>query len=214
MSRETSDLADDTTDLNVGGYSRSAARGSAKKIETMEKLQEINNARSTLVREHSQEIEDQVRDGIINGSSKKHYPDEPNQGYAGALVYRSSNTMNLTATHETKELTQSYAGGSGQRRLDIKENFNASDWRHRRIAPMKTSKTFKNEAEIDTYSDDEDVPMADEAPTVPATKEPVNKEFPNYSPFVLDLMKKHPKMSEKVNQAPKRKTALDMWPDL
>lgn len=44
-------------------------------------------------------------------------------------------------------------------------------------------------------------------------KEDKKDAAPATSSFILDLMAKHPEMSERVNAAPKRRTAMDMWDD-
>lgn len=166
LTQDTFGLAQDTLDLNINSYSKSSTRGSIKRIETMEKLQEITKARSTLVREHSQDIQEQVRHGIINGSRKKLNLDELIQESANKPPPRRSTMSSLAATMDDYKL--------------------------------------------DTGNDVEDLPMVEEETL--AVQSPNTKEFENYSPFILDMMKKHPKMMEKVNAAPKRKTALDMWP--
>jgi hypothetical protein len=222
LGRETFDLAQDTMNLDINNHSK-PYRGNVKTVDTMDKLQEITMARSTLVREHSQDIEDQFRDGIINGSNNQRHLDEQTQSYAGGWGQRRLDTkeninFNFTASGSgprDSDTMMNFTSGLGERNLNTMKTSLDFSSRQCKSDTMKTITTPMNEAEIDC-EDNEDFPMTDEKPAVQglATKESDNKDFENYSPFIMDMIKKHPKMLEKVNEAPQRKTALDMWPYL
>ena len=198
---------------------------STKKKDLIDKVQEIEDEKQTLFREQSDDIGDMIRESTTQRSSdrKRGLPNDDNT----SIDSPTSRTM-----HAQKKTRRE--GESSDLEVQNQERYDRFRKSHRPYTHSDEDMEQSNDTDMNGYADHVSHQSRNSTPSIgfalrpiglsPGSMisdnessdgmdidEPGSRPGKEYSPFVQNLMRKHPEMNEVVNVIKTRKTAQEMW---